>query len=282
MEKDGLKFRDPPLPVTGSLKPVYITSCLLAALLTTASLVGFFFSERIYPTRELLSALVPTDGINLATGLPLLFVSLILAGRGKLAGLICWTGALFYILYSYTAYLLGVPFGPLFPVYLLLVTLSLCGLIGLLVILDCSAVQEMLTGAVPAKTSGGILLGLGIFILLRMGALIAQALSSGRAVPEMEIVQWIDDFVIACPALLVTGYMLWRKKPLGYAAGGGLLLAYAVLSAGLVPLMFYQARENRIPVDYIGIIIVLIMAALCLYPFIFFIRGSMKIKTGKE
>ena len=51
------------------------------------------------------------------------FQSSVEAG-GTLIGLLCWPGALFYVLYVHTFYVLGLPFNLLFLPYVLLVTLS--------------------------------------------------------------------------------------------------------------------------------------------------------------
>jgi hypothetical protein len=124
---------------------------------------------------------------------------------------------------------------------------------------------------VPARTTGGILLALATLIILRQIALIAAAVASQAPVAPPELAQWIDDFAVACPMLIAVGVELWRRKALGYVGGGGLLLAYGVLSLSLMPTMLAVS-----PVDLAGVVIVGVMAALCFVPFAFFVRGCMR------
>jgi hypothetical protein len=259
------------LPITRRLTVLYALSLLIAVLMTVVSAAGLLYQTVFYPTDELRSWLVANDTFNLVVGLPFLLIPMWLARRGKLIGLLCWPGALFYVLYVYVAYVIGVPFGALFLPHLLLATLSAYTLIGLMVSIDGQAVRQRLMGIVPARTAGGILLGLAILTLLRQTALIATAVSSRSPVTPPELAPWIDDLAVGCPPLIVVGFELWRQKPLGYVGGAGFLLAYGFLALSLVPILVSAS-----PVDLGGIVVVAIMAALCFAPFAFFVRGSMR------
>lgn len=261
------------LPITHDLTLAYALSLIIALLMAGASVFGLLYRDIIYPTEELRRWFVTNDALNLVAGLPLLLGSMGLARRGNLIGLLCWPGALFYVLYVYLAYTLSVPFGVLFLPYLLLVSLSACTLIGLVASVDGEAVRQRLSGSVPARVSGGILVGLAILIIARQTALIITALTSQAQVSAGELAIWIDDFVVACPALLVVGVQLWRRRALGYVGGAGLFLAYGVLAIGLIPGMISAS-----PIDVGGIIVVLVMAAVCLAPFAFFVRGAVSYR----
>lgn len=82
---------------------------------------------------------LPTDLFTLVVGLSILLGSTWLARRGRLLGLLCWPDALLYVLYVYAAYAIGVPFGVLFPVYVLLAALSAYTTMGLVVSIDAGA-----------------------------------------------------------------------------------------------------------------------------------------------
>jgi hypothetical protein len=56
--------------------------------------------------------------------------------------------------------------------------------------------------------------------------------------------------------------------------GAGLLLQYGVLALGLIPVMAFQARYTGSPIDVAGIVVVLVMGAICFIPFAFFVRGA--------
>ena len=166
------------------------------------------------------------------------------------------------------------PFNPLWLAYLLIVPLSAAVMIGLVANLDGEMIQLRLQDRVPVRVSGGILTGLAMLIILRQISMMFSALSSHTLVPTMELSLWIADFGLACTVLLATGVQLWRRKPFGYTTGGGLLLAYGTLSIGLIPYFIVQSTYIGAPLDITGLVVILIMAAICLVPFGFFVRGA--------
>lgn len=62
----------------------------------------------------------------------------------------------------------------------------------------------------------------------------------------------------------------------------GLLLAYGALSVGLILVLVFQARFTDPPIDVVGIVVLLIMAAICFAPFAFFVRGAAEPRVVKE
>jgi len=262
------------LPITRNLTLAFALSLIVALIMTVASVIGLLYQTVIYPTDELLLSFAPSDVFNLAVGLPVLLGSMWLTRRGKLSGLLSWPGALFYVLYMYVPYAIGVPFNVLFLPYLTLVALSAYTLIGVVASIDGKLVRQRLTGFVPARTSAGILVSLAILIIVRQTALIVTALAEQTPVDALEIPVWIADFTVAIPPLLIVGIQLWRRQVLGYVAGAGLLLGYGVLALSLIPFFVWQARYTAAPIDVTGIAAILIMAALCFIPWAFFVRGA--------
>jgi len=153
-----------PLPITRSLTPAYTASLLVAFIMIITAGTSILYRSVIYPTEKLMVSFVSTDAVNLVLGLPILLITMWLSHRGKLIGLLCWPGALFYVLYTYTTYLFGMPFNVLFLPYLLLVILSTYTIISIVSGIDGKAVQKRLQGYVPVRTSGGILMGIAVLI----------------------------------------------------------------------------------------------------------------------
>lgn len=259
------------LPVKYALAALYVSSLAIALIMVVVSIGGLLYQNILYPTETLRQWFGINDVLNLVAGLPLLLGSLWLTHRGGWLGLLCWPGALFYVLYVYLAYLISLPFDWLFPLYLLLVTLSSYTLIALIVGTDGETVRKRLEHTVPARTIAVILVGLALLIVARQMALMIMALRNQKPVNAQEIALWIDDFVVAAPALLLVGVQLWRRKALGYVAGAGLLLQYGVLALGLIPGMV-----SIEPIDVAGIAVILVMVTLCFVPFAFFVRGAVR------
>lgn len=264
------------LPITRSLTLACIISLIIALIMTVASIVGIFFRDIIYPSVEQSESFVPNDILNLGLGLPILLGSIWLARRGNLIGLLCWPGALFYVLYNYTAYLLGIPFNELFLLYLFLVMLSAYTIIAMVASIDEAAVRHQLSGRVPIRTAGGILLGITLGVFIYQIVAIVTALINQNPVDRMELAQWIDDLVVVSPPLFITGFLMLQRKALGYVAAMGLLLLCSMLFIGLVPVMVIQALLKNAPVDVIGILVVLVSGMICFIPLSLFIRGAAK------
>ncbi len=275
MSINTIKLQSGVLPITRSLTLEYAISVVIAIIMAVASLVSLVHRSVIYPTEKLSIGFVSTDFLNLVVGVPVLLVSMWLTQRGKLAGLLCWPGALFYVLYIYTSYL-AVPVSVLLIPHIILIILSAYSIIGIIASINCDAVRQRLNGVIPAKTTGCILTSIAILVIVYQIVRIITVLINQTQPDNVELVQWIDDLVVGSPALLVGGYLLLRRKALGYVAGAGLLLMCSMLFIGVIPAMVFQALSADTPIDVIGILIVLISGMICFIPFVLFVRGATK------
>jgi hypothetical protein len=148
------------LPTGHDLKLIYALSLVIALLMAAASLAGILYSSAIYPSDELVRTFVPNDVVSISIGLPILLGSIRLARRGRLIGLLCWPGALFFVLYNYIVYVFAMPLNVAFLLHLALVAMSVYTLISLVASIDAKAVQQQLAGVVPERLAGGVLAGL--------------------------------------------------------------------------------------------------------------------------
>jgi hypothetical protein len=263
------------LPVIHSLKPVYLFSLLIAVLTAIASIAGLLYPDTFYPTAELKQSYLVNDIFTLILGLPILLISMWLAWRGQLIGLLFWPGAILYGLYNYITYLFGMPFAGLFFLYLVIVILSIYTLIALVASIDGQAVKKRLAGHVPERLGGGVLILLGAaYTLLASGVLISNL--TGRAsLPQSELAVFVADFFVA-PAWVVGGVLLWRREPLGYVGGTGLLFSASMLFIGVIGIVILQAIQSGSPFPLIDVLILLAMGLICFMPFGLFIRGVLK------
>ena len=259
-----------------NLKIPFLLSIIIALLVALVSIIGILYNESIYLNENLIQTLVPNDVVNLIIGLPFLLISLLLTRKGKIIGLLCWPGALFFIVYIYLPYVLTVPFSILFLPYIIIFSLTIYTLVGVVISVDRNALKEQLSTTVPAKVSGGILIGLSVLGIIRQVALIINALLNNLEVAPQELALWIDDLIIGSPAMLIGGYLLWTKRSLGYTVGAGLLISYGLLLFGLIPFLAIQSFMSNTTIDPIGIVILLILTAICFIPFTYFVKGANK------
>jgi hypothetical protein len=260
------------LPATRDLTQAYASSIITVILMATASIAGIACRDALYPVDELLQSFVPTDIVNLLVGLPVLLSSMWLARRGKLAGLLLWPGALFFVLYIYLVYLFAMPLNVAFLLHLALVTLSAYTLIGLVAAIDGGAVRQRLAGSVPERLAGGVLAGLGLLFFLRVVAVVIGALAAQATVARTELALHVSDALIA-PATVIGGIQLWRRKELGYVTGLGLLFQLSMLFIGLIVALLVQPFLTTAPFALVDVIVILVLGMICFVPFALYVRG---------
>jgi hypothetical protein len=262
------------LPVNNDLSKAYSLSVVVAILLTAASLVGLILPSAIYQTDEQLTSFLPNDAINLLLGLPILLVCMWLTKRGKLIGLLCWPGALLYTFYNYIAYIIGMPFGWVSLVFIALVMLCSYLIILLVRNIKWSIVQTSLMGKVSEKFSGGVLVFFGAgFFFLALGV-ITGANTNQATIPMTDVGVAVADIVLST-LLFVGGIFLFRRKPLGYVSGMGLLFAASALFIGVVLVVLLQPVLTDAPFVLEDVVVLSGMALVCFIPTGLFMRGVL-------
>jgi hypothetical protein len=263
------------LLIKRDLTLAYLISGFIAFIICVASVAGILYGSHIYPASQV-SNNVGTDILNLVVGLPILLGSMWFARRGSLIGLLIWPGALFYILYVYTFYILGVPFNILFLPYIILVTLSAYTIIGLVAGIDGEAVRQRLGGKVPARTTGGMFILIGLLFMIVDVFLIVTTLASRSPVSSTSYASWVTDFTIQLPALLVVGTLLWRRESFGYVAAPGLLFQGCVLNAGFALVLMIEAIFTSSPINAPFVALVFVIGAISFILLAFFVRGAAR------
>lgn len=279
--------------VKRSLALVYALSLVVAFLMGVVSVTGLTLAAGLYGADPQPASGVTTstagivlpgfrahDAFNLVVVVPLLLATPWLARRGALIGLLLWPGGLFYVLYTYTLYLVGAPFGPLFLVYVLLVTLSAYTIIGLIASIDGRAVRARLIGMVPARTIGLILVGLALLTLGQdAGGAVATALGGGSTAEPLPRQAWTADLAIEVPAMLIGGVLLWRRAGLGYLTGAGLLLQFGLTPLALAAILALQPWLSGSQGDGATVTGLLIFAGVAFAPLAFFVRPAARRNT---
>lgn len=272
MKTSNKKSPSTNLPVARNLTAVYVSSLVVALLMTVASVVGLLYPDRIYPTEEMQQSFRANDVVNLALGLPILLGSMWFARRGRLLGLLFWPGALFVAFYNAVAYSFGLPLGAGFMLALAQATLSAYTTAGLVASIDGNAVRERLGKAVPVRVTGGALAGAGFLFLLLAVSMMVNGITGQAPIAEPELGTQVADFFII-PALIIGGVQLWRRKPLGYVTGVGLLFQTSMLFVGLIAFFILQPILTAAPFALTDTIVVALMGLIIFIPFGLLLRG---------
>lgn len=200
-----------------------------------------------------------------------------LTKRGKLIGLLCWPGALLYTFYNYIAYIFGMPFSWITPGFILLVLLSACSIFVLVKSIEWDSVKSKLAGQVPERFAGGVLTFYGVaFFFLAVSVLTGASANQGT-ISMTDIGVAIADLVLST-FLSIGGVLLFRRKPLGYASGMGLLFAASALFIGIILIVFLQPLLTGAPFVLNDLIVLTGMALVCFIPTGLFMHGILSNK----
>jgi hypothetical protein len=265
------------LPITRDLRLAYLVSLVITVLLIVASVAGLKFgSAGLYSVEpRLVQVSRGGDAANIVVGLPILIGSLWLARRGSLIGLLLWPGALFSVLYTYALYLVGAPFNALFLAYVALVTLSAYTTIGIVASIDGESVRQRLTFA-PARIAGGTLVGLAVLAYAALTSLVIATLASPSGGDPLLRPQWIVDYTVGTPVLLIGGVLLWQRARLGYVVAAGLLFVSGVNGVAFAVSGVLGALITAAPTDAAVIAVHLGISAISFALLVLFLRGAAR------
>ena len=197
---------------------------VLAVLLAIAGNILALTSASIYArlTPAFLPQALAQDIASLAVVAPTWLVLAVLALRGSLRAYLLWLGVLAFTVYNYVIYTFSVPFGPLFLLWLAVFGLSLYSLIGGVASADHGSVQSAYQSEVAVKIIAWFLIVVGILFALLWLSEDVPALLAGKtpqSVVDMGIPTnpvHILDLSFFLPAVLITSWLLLRRRPLGY------------------------------------------------------------------
>jgi hypothetical protein len=249
------------------LSSVFTLSIVVAALMTILSLAGLFFPLVTYPSEDLRQSFVANDVVNLVIGLPALLGTLWLARRGKLPGLLGLPGALFCVTYNAIAYAAAMPLTWPFFVHLALAILSALAIFRHLSSVDGAAVQARLQGRVAERLGAGVLMGFGALFFLRA---VAEFFDGAAGMAEFGVL--VADG-LTTPFWILGGLYLWKKRPLGYISGAGLLFQASILFVGLLTFFIVKPFVAGVPFPLVDFVVILIMGLIVFIPFGVFSKG---------
>lgn len=262
-----------------SYKQAFVLSFIIALMMAIFSLGGILFQSSIYPSVDLQRSFIANDVVNLMIGLPILLVSMWLHRRKQLVGLLLWPGALFYVVYNYSAYASAAWSTWLFPTYLMLAVLSVYTIVVLLSGIDAVSIRQRLCKAAPDRFPALVLTGFGALFFVRSVFFVFNAIYSHTSLPVGEMATLLADF-LTTPAWIIGGIWLLQRKAWGYTVALGLLFQASMLFIALLvyflllPIMMHQSFSAA---DFV---VTFIMGLLCFIPFGLFLRGVLSIQRG--
>jgi hypothetical protein len=195
----------------------YVLSLLVAGLMTVQAVLGLVFPDTYRDVEWIRATWFGNDGVTLLVAVPLLLVALAAARHGSGRGTLLWLGLLGYAGYNYAFHLFGAALNAFFPIYAVLVVLTVAALVLALARLDVERLSPTATGR-PVRTVAGYLVVVGVGLAgvwLTTWAGYAFAGIPTPVEPEAFKVVAALDLTVMCTALVVGGMLLWRRRPWG-------------------------------------------------------------------
>jgi len=132
---------------------------------------------------------------------------------------------------------------------------------------DAAAVQARLQGSVAERFGAIVLMGFGALFFLRS---VGEFFDGAAGMAEFGVL--VADG-LTTPFWILGGLYLWRKQPLGYVSGAGLLFQASMLFIGLLAFFILQPFVAGVPFPQEDFIVILVMGLVVFVPFGLFLRG---------
>lgn len=274
-ESDAATSRAYPMTAPStSRSTLWIRLSIVAAVLAFGGSIVALANPAIY--EDLTDAFLPQalaqDIANLVIS-PLLLACGVLALRGSMRGHLIWLGVVAFTLYNYVIYAFSIPFGPLFPIWVAVLSLALFSLIGGLKAFNSTETASWYTSPWAVKVSAWVLLVVaGLFALIwfseDLPALVTGSTPQSAvdmAIPTNPV--HILDYVFFLPAAIITGVGLLRRTPFAFVTAPAffVFLALTCVPILITPLVHQSVSSSvglMLPIGLLALTLVAVVLLL--------------------
>src|SRR4051794_14088323 len=201
-----------------------------------------------YNSHEVVAEGVGWDVFTLLVAVPALLIVSYLMARRPLAARLAAIGLFGYFLYQYLEYSVTWAFGPLFPVFIVIYSLSLAGIVWFGVETARDGVADRFNSSYPRRSLAVLNLTMASLLALLWIGRIATGLGGDLAATGIEgqttlVVQALDLGLVV-PTALFVAYLVWRGSAAGMAIGAAYVVTAVAMSAALVAMMVSASIAN--------------------------------------
>jgi hypothetical protein len=193
------------------------------------------------------------DLVTLFVIVPALAMTLPSLRRGTLRATLLAAGFLVYFLYQYAEYAMALAYGPLFPVYVAIIALSLSGTAILLSRVDVATLPARFGPRFPRRA----MIAFGLYMAILLGGLwlplIARTLTA-ESVKELyggtTLVVQAFDLGFLVPVGLFTAVAVYRRLPVGYLLSAVVIVKGASIALGIAAMLVVEwltTNEPQLP-----------------------------------
>lgn len=224
------------------------------------------------------------DVITFFIGVPLLLISLLMMRKGSLKGKLLLTGTLGYFMYTYISYTFLSMFNSLFLLYVLLMSASFFAFVLSMLSYDLNKLKQSFNSKLPVKFIGGFQLFFSIAIGVLWLGKILEAMKYNITPAGIDhyttlVIQGLDlGFIV--PVGLISGYMLLKRKALGYLLSSVVIMKGFTMGAALTAMIIgqYLAGVDMSLVEIIMFPLISIIISLCFILLLLNIDEEINVK----
>jgi hypothetical protein len=122
--------------------------------------------------------------------------------------------------------------------------------------------------------AGAVLAGLGAAFSVRAITVLIQALVDQAPLGRADLALQVGDLAMT-PAWIIGGVLLWRREPLGYVSGVGLLFLTTTLFVGVIMVLLLQPLLFGVPLRLTDVVVLFFMGSISFVPFALFLPGVL-------
>jgi hypothetical protein len=256
------------------LRTATLLSWIVAAVAGLAAL-GSVAIRDLYPdeTGWAREAFRGGDLVTLVVAVPTLIAALLLVRRGSIRAQAVWVGVLFYTLYIYAYAVFGATFNDAFLLHIAAFTLSMFALACALPALDLGSIADGFHDNRAVKAIGIFLVIVGIGQGGLWLYIVGRNAVNGQVLPDIPVfgqhLVFALDLALLVPMLIVSGFLLARRRPSGYLLGTAMAVMGAITQLNLNLAAVYQANADvpgvkALPAEGVFLTATFVVAALVL------------------
>lgn len=185
--------------------------------------------------KQLVAEGIGWDVFTLAVVAPALLIVAVAVARGSFGGTLMAAGLFGYFAYLYLEYAVTWAFGPLFPLFIVLLAASVLGLIGTGTLVAEAGVADRFTEAFPRRAWAALSLGMGVLLTVMWIGRITAAMAAEIPALHGETTMTVQalDLGLVVPVALVTAVTALRRHPAGLAASATFAVMFTAMSAAI-------------------------------------------------
>ena len=188
------------------------------------------------------------DLVTLFIIVPALALTLPSLRRGTLRATLLAAGFLVYFLYQYAEYAMALAYGPLFPVYVAIIALSLSGTAILLSRVDVATLPARFGPRFPRRA----MIAFGLYMAILLGGMWLPLIARTFMEASVQlyggttlVVQAFDPFLV--PVGLFTAVTVYRRLPIGHLLSAVIIVKGASVAAGIVAMLAVEWATTNEP-----------------------------------